>query len=654
MSAALKLFDDYYSKSKTIPSFVKYNEFNIDLIDEDFVVSKTLDDKVISLYKDNIWDFSPYISNPSQATLLIFDKKIDKKNISEIKKIILLIMFFGEGRNGSQYSVSSIHHYFDDALYPLSQYAIKKKVSIKEILCSTSYLLDLINSSLKTRIQIITLHSLLNFLHKQQNKITKIPFYKDKEVFALLKKLYTQYDNNMQQTALIPSRILFESIKQRWSQIDTIENNMPNLLNFLKEFLDCDKFSLGVKTVQKKYTKFNHEIEWTKFIQRHHLTNLFEQYNVKDKLTFIRFIGNVQGTIKHLILAYSGMRIGELLNLQTDCLVKKELEHGVCRLMSSTSKLAGRNQKATWITTKKIERTIQILTSFNQVIAHYYDTDVYNIPLFISIETLRNKYKFTANTLVARPRFTYISELQLDYTKCKITIEDKLEIENIEFNKNNLEIEVGKIWRFRSHQYRRSLAVYSIQSGLVSLGALQIQLKHQFREMTLYYTNGASYAKQLFDIPKNHIANDINEIKPNIDALVYIKDTIFSEENLFGGHGIYIKNNINTQKDSLKLFLQNNRDKVAKLFKNGDITYTPTALGGCISTEPCDALLSRSFISCGNCIKSVIHESKLNNIIQQQKEFIEFLDKDSIEYRTEVKDLEELENQKKLFLGSEE
>lgn len=86
MSVALKLFDDYYSESKTLSSSVKYNEFNIDLIDEDFIVSKTLDDKVISLYKDNIWDFSPYISNPSQATLLIFDKKIDKKISLKLRK----------------------------------------------------------------------------------------------------------------------------------------------------------------------------------------------------------------------------------------------------------------------------------------------------------------------------------------------------------------------------------------------------------------------------------------------------------------------------------------------------------------------------------------------------------------------------------------
>ena len=52
------------------------------------------------------------------------------------------------------------------------------------------------------------------------------------------------------------------------------------------------------------------------------------------------------------------------------------------------------------------------------------------------------------------------------------------------------------------------------------------------------------------------------------------------------------------------------------------------------------------------CDSSIIKKSKLDNVINKQKEFIKFLDKDSIEYRTEMRDLEELEKQRKQFLGS--
>ena len=172
--------------------------------------------------------------------------------------------------------------------------------------------------------------------------------------------------------------------------------------------------------------------------------------------------------------------------------------------------------------------------------------------------------------------------------------------------------------------------------------------------MTLYYANGASYAKRLFNVPKNHIANDFNKLKPEIETLEYIKNIIFSDEKLFGTFGRYIENNIKPQNISKTNYILKNKEKTLQQFVNGQISYKETALGGCISTSACDYTLTRSLLACGNCQSSIIKQSKFNYIIKKQKEFIEFLDKDSIEYRTEVKDLEELENQKKLFLGSKE
>ena len=94
MGVALKLFDNYYINSNFLPSSIEYEKFDIDFIDGNFIVSKTLDNQILSFYKDNIWDFSPYISNPSQPALFNFKKRIHKNNILDIKKILLLLMFF--------------------------------------------------------------------------------------------------------------------------------------------------------------------------------------------------------------------------------------------------------------------------------------------------------------------------------------------------------------------------------------------------------------------------------------------------------------------------------------------------------------------------------------------------------------------------------
>lgn len=204
------------------------------------------------------------------------------------------------------------------------------------------------------------------------------------------------------------------------------------------------------------------------------------------------------------------------------------------------------------------------------------------------------------------------------------------------------DIVVGEVWNFKSHQYRRSLAIYSIQSGLVSLGALQKQLKHTFREMTLYYANGASLARKIFDLPKEHIAKDFDKLKPELDALSYIKEVLFSNENLHGTQGRLVEKNY--QEEDLNIFLAENRERTIKKFKQGDIAYKETALGACVSLEACDSSLTRSFTACLECDSSILKKSKLEKTIEQQKKFLHLLNKNSIEYRTELEELKSLEN----------
>ena len=171
-------------------------------------------------------------------------------------------------------------------------------------------------------------------------------------------------------------------------------------------------------------------------------------------------------------------------------------------------------------------------------------------------------------------------------------------------------------------------------------------MKHLFREMTLYYGNGASYARKLFDIPKEHIANDLDALKPELDTLAYIKNVIFSDEKLFGAHGSFVENNTKQNNHKFKTYFLENRDKTLKQFKNGEIAYKETALGGCIATEACDSRLTRSITACFDCHGGILKKSKVDNVIQKQKEFISFLDPSSIEYRTEVEDLNKLEELK--------
>ena len=303
MSVALKLFDNYYINTNFLPSSIQYEQFDIDFIDEYFVVSKTLDNQIISYYKDNIWDFTPYISNPSQPALFNFEKRIPKDHILDIKKLLLLLIFFGSGKNNSQYSVSTLHHYFDEILTPIAKFATDKTISVKHVLENNSNLINFINTSCKDRSKTQSTISFLSFLNTQQNHITKIKFQYDKNVKSYLKKLYETYSTNLSQTELIPSRILFQSIQQRWIQIDEIENNLNNIVNFLEEYLSTDKYCEIISITKKKQKKFNDKIEWINFINKHNLEKLFKKYFDEKEIEYKDFGAYSKDRVDYPIIA---------------------------------------------------------------------------------------------------------------------------------------------------------------------------------------------------------------------------------------------------------------------------------------------------------------------------------------------------------------
>ena len=644
---AIQLFENYYESSLSAPDSILIDTFDINEIRQDFIISRDKDGKILSLYKDNVWNLKTYVSNPSQHGIIDFENRIESSNISDVKKLMFLLIVFGSGRNGSQYSVETLGHYFNDVMVPLSKFALENKTTITKIIENNILLNSYINNKCSNLGKVQCLSSTLVFLDNLSNRSTQINFQRNKDIFKLLKSKINDFSAEHHQTSIIPSRILAESIRQRWIQIEEIETNLTNLIKFLDMYIESERFASGETMINKYKWDCNKTLQWKEAINFYQLNNLFKKYSLKNRINFKGFITKIQGTCRHLLHVYTGMRNGEMLNTQSNCLESVPTNSGICRIISTTSKFTGTNQNAKWVTSKEVERIIFILRSINQVIAKHYNLNLNDLPLFLSGNIFVEKGKIRDNENIrAKRKFDKRDELPLDYSSLRLTIEDKQEIEEIDFNKNIRDLEIGLPWEFKTHQYRRSLAIYSIQSGLVSLGALQIQMKHLFREMTLYYGNGASYARKLFDIPKEHIANDLDALKPELDTLAYIKNVIFSDEKLFGAHGSFVENNTKQNNHKFKTYFLENRDKTLKQFKNGEIAYKETALGGCIATEACDSRLTRSITACFDCHGGILKKSKVDNVIQKQKEFISFLDPSSIEYRTEVEDLNRLEELK--------
>lgn len=622
---------------------------------DSFVISRTEEGKTLSTYGDNIWDFNTYKSNPSQYGKIYF-KQISKNHnyLKDSKKLLLALIILGSGRKGSTYSIETIKVLYNSGILHLMRFSNEKNITIKELLENNTLLLEYVNRIKGTIGKLNSVNTILKFLHSTDNRILQIEYAEDKKLMSIIQNNIHEINKNNNQTLVIPSRILANSIKQRWQQITEIEDNLSSIVEFTQRFLCSHCFAIA----SSNYRKFNchnkpDSCTIEEALVKYRLEPIFKKYGIRKRGMFQGFIKKVQGTCAHLIHAYTGMRYGEVLSLQTNCIAKLDNKK-TARIISTTTKIAGGKQEVQWVTTKEIERIINILSSINSVILEHHGIQEEDSPLFIKTSLLASTPKNIDKYNIASIGFKDIDQLPMNEEDLLIKEEDIVELENIDY-KMNFEhhgmVTIGKSWQFKTHQYRRSLAVYAIQSGIVSLGALQIQFKHLFKEMSMYYAKGTSSTKNILEINTDHIANDIVKMKPEIDALSFIKEVIFSDEHLFGTGGVFVEKNIKNDTVDMKRFLLKNRDSTIKMFKNGDIAYKETALGGCLSTQACNEHITRSLTACANCTSGVIKISKLNNIIEKQKKFISYLNENSIEYRTESWQLKELESQKRILIG---
>ena len=607
--------------------------------DESFVISRDIKGNIISRYKDNIWDLSSYSSTIKNTSLLNFEHKyLSPDYIQEAKRILFIIMLYGRGRKGSFLSINTLYRYFI-MLKKLSEFCYKKSISFYTLISNEKLIYEAV---IKKNITKIT--NLFSILLKAGSKRSGFNFKLDKKLRDDILKLDRIKKKSIKQTAFIPTSIFNECLKQRWDRFNEINKSSQLLFEIIK-----------------LYSENRDNINWTKiklFLSNKEMLNLnilFDKYNVKNMKALDNFIYKIQGTCKHLIHIYTGMRDNEVLSLKINCLENiVDKETGVItKIIGDTTKYAGTKKQVKWITTKEIVPVVELLSNLSKIISMRHDLlDKDNLNLFTSIVLLSHKKTyFTPKVSILEP----CTELDLDTSKLTINIDDQNELKSVDYFRdweNEEEYKVGQIWYFKSHQYRRSLAVYAIKSGLVSLGALQVQLKHLFREMSLYYGNGALRGRELFKIDKNHIANEINDFSAEIEAMEFIRNEIFSDEELFGVTGKHIEKNIKSLVDSRSDYLIENKDKTIQMVKSGVISYKSTALGGCCSLDACNKRLTRSFVACIECDSGIIKRSKYDNVIYQQEEFIKTLPKDSIEYKTEIEDLEELKRKEKLIFGS--
>ncbi|MCX7121627.1 MAG: hypothetical protein NTZ67_07660 [Gammaproteobacteria bacterium] len=611
----------------------------------DFVISRKADGSILSRYGDDTWLLWPYRNTPRRISALNF-LDFPSKIKDDIKWVLFILIYIADIGRVSTLSLGSLAHYMI-LLKNLGLFSHEKKTTPCEVLGSEFLLRKYVDYLISHGKTFTSFVALLTQLFSIGVKLTGIQVINENTI-GDIRILYGYHFKARRQHAVIPTRIYSHLISQYWNTIDIFNDNQEKITRLIKSCIANPAYG-RCYMVQRRfgYRIQNYLPSFEEAAKAHKLTELFFKYKVRGVNQLSRFLAQIQYTCKELIHAYSGMRDNEALSLKIDCLhVEKNKRGDIVHLLGETSKLVGQRKTTAWVTSIEIKKAVDVAKSIAKLILDYKGFDPEKTPLFVSV----SYFSFTCGEPPILDEISVNHTFDkkrnhahhlIDCNFIKILDEDIKDLEKIDPFRSwqeEVEFQVGSVWRTTTHQWRRSLAFYVAQSGLVSLPTLKRQLQHITREMTIYYCNGAGFS-DLFNNPE-HFMHELKKTKPEADALAYIYNVLLSDEPIKGAHGHHL--NSNEFLESNKTILLENRKKTVAMFKKGELAYTETALGACTSSGPCDKRLLRSFTACFSCPKAAIKLSKVELLVSRQKQFLNRLDTSSIEYQTEKKELEEL------------
>lgn len=619
---------------------------------DDFVISRDLTGEILSRYGDISYELKPYSTTKNGKTKIPFDAIEGREYQYEARWLWFICYRFGKGKNKNNYSVGILYSRFTGFIKPLCLFAKLHNISAIKVLETKVLLAKFIheNNTAMFNKQVLPTLTLYHFL----SDLIGFSVALNDEVINLLNKRNQTVASNKNQTELIPPRLYGLWLNEAWSIIDEFEKNSAKIKNLIIQITKENPYH------KKNYTGDMRSNAWRSWIHDFKLTSLA---NLRDfstnRRTFNSYLSDVMLICKGLIHFYSGMRDDEVLSLNYHCLqLDKVNNRKKARLIGNTTKYIGNNKQAQWVTTVDIERVIIVLQTIVEPIANLIDVTVESniqkgetpCPLFLTTNYLsskayRKRYPLGKTKIWTGNSSSLSINTLFNNGLMRISEEDIEYLEQFDPERNwrQSKYSVGKIWHLKTHQFRRSLAVYSAQSGLVSIGSLQSQLKHLCQEVTFYYGNGAERAGNIFDIEsKDHMAHQFLKEKPLADYTAWVWQILFSDEKLDGINGRVIERTIKANTSESKALIHQDRKKTIKQFKDGQRAYTETPLGGCETTAPCDKKLMHSITACIDCTKADLKPSKVKKTIDSMTIFVESLPPDSVEYRTELDELNKL------------
>ena len=611
----------------------EYNLLNNQLsVPSTFVLSRMKSGETLSVYSDNVWDFSPYL--PKCHCRLNFDSWLENacendflfcQIRAEMKKISFALLYIKSGKSIIK-SIEQRH----TVLRQFAAIAYRNGCTLTQLFGDASYIAKL--NDIYAGVSYHTALRIKAFLTDcfviQQQYPLVIPAFSTYQPIQHLAKLVAQLRLQSgkvgPQTKLIPSRIYMALINILADQLNEFNQYAPALLQWFQRTQQDINFAL----MPVEFRRAKRAISFTNARDLLGLTELFENHQIRKHANLTRYMTLIQGMAKLWIHLFTGMRDNEVNQLSYDCYqTVQSNEHLVHVLMGYTSKLHGGGNKSTyWISFEDIQIGVNAAQSIGEIYAllnlHYDLSNPAEYPLFPTLysqkhrnknnQNIKNETDFVSHFSGAPTRTQanfnqYLGRISVSLGDgLRIIESDLAELEAFDAFRNwrdEKDCQMGKYWNICTHQFRRSLAVYGARSGVIGLGALSVQYKHLTEAMTLYYRENSVFAP-------NILANDsqkefIQELQYQrlVDSYVQFEEgVIHSSSRLLGGAGTYLQ----LQKDREQLLtVFPNRNAAIKRMKKGEIAYKASLFGACTNPDSCEKISFTAITSCLSCAHAV-------------------------------------------------
>lgn len=633
---------------------------------DDFVLCRDVNGMATAVYGHSSWDFNPYRLGQRRLPVIHFDKYFATEKIAapelmvEVKYILFCLLHYaGTGRVG-KLSPSSIIKYFyvlkDAATFCFEQRSkpLVGLLSLEELFTTPAYLAAYIKTFNGVQSLVKTVPALLNQL---------VAVGKDRLGYRTLDP--AQYSFGIRpvekQHPIIPTEIYLGMVNLFSAKLDVLYGNRYRLYDFISMFVDP---LLGYPYKQQRrhpsYRKIK-SLLFSDVVAMHGLEDLFvEDFECNNRKSLCAALLSMQFFLKCVIHLYTGMRDQEVIRLRRDCLFSEEAQAAVVDdlgverdpavlidLISTTTKYSGFRKEESWLAPLDVKRAVQVARLISEALTKVggFESDehglLFQVPsvLFTKTKRLEVSPLVKASTRTKWLDVFKITQLDIDELACSDPKRD--------FHREP-EFAVGCVWPLTSHQFRRSLAYYASNSGFVSLPSIKQQFKHLTIAMSRYYRNGFERLKTIFGyfdeasatfiLPKNHVAFDFQMAIPIDVANEIISALLGKNGSLGGGTGSFMEKR-RKEIESGRVDVVTVREETIYRVKRGELAHRPTLLGGCTKVGRCDDLLLGNFSACTSCESSIIHNDKLDNVIEDVAQEMSTYSPDSGEYQVLARDL---------------